>query len=197
MARISMCSSVVVRLTRTIEGRGSERGVEGAPYMLLSGWMIVGFLFGILAGSVVTDLELTTATPKGWHFWRSTRHGLLLAALATSWVIILALLISYRIAYAYWSDPWVTERAFVAGTIVGAVGAPWAWLHFSRRFGSHGADHRKASDALIRARAEAIWVAEGRPVGQQDKHWERAEQELVQVEATAIEISEKSASQEI
>jgi hypothetical protein len=40
-------------------------------------------------------------------------------------------------------------------------------------------------EARIRDRAHAIWVEEGRPVGQERKHWERAAAEVDAEESTA------------
>lgn len=38
-------------------------------------------------------------------------------------------------------------------------------------------------EALIRDRAYAIWLAEGRPLGRQDEHWRRAEAQIGDEEA--------------
>ena len=38
-------------------------------------------------------------------------------------------------------------------------------------------------EALIRDRAYAIWLSEGRPLGRQDEHWRRAEAQIGDEEA--------------
>lgn len=40
-------------------------------------------------------------------------------------------------------------------------------------------------DALVRERAHAIWLEEGRPEGQAEQHWSRAETEFADAEAAA------------
>ena len=48
-------------------------------------------------------------------------------------------------------------------------------------------------ESLIRERAYAIWLAEGRPAGRQEAHWQRAEQEIGAQEIGAQEAARGSA----
>ncbi len=162
-----------------------------------TGWTIAGFLFGVIAGTLATDLDRENTFIDWLHFWRAPLRQRWLARAIVAWALVFFVLIVLRLGYLHWSDPWTREGEFVVGTITGAVGAPWVWLHFSRRFGSNAEKNEVLRDDLIRARARAIWLAENQPSGKQDQHWETAERELIETENTAVNASEKSATQEI
>jgi hypothetical protein len=96
-----------------------------------------------------------------------------------------------------WFSSWTRERAFVIGAIVGAICAPWAWLHFKRQFGWDHTIEEAVRNVWIRARALTIWQEEGKPEGRAEEHWEQAKKEFEEAEDKLLSISEKLGAQEL
>jgi hypothetical protein len=158
----------------------------------LSAWFVTGFALGALAGTLVTDLtrEEVIQSEKFKHtfrFWQWSRQQSLVFT-TLLWVFLLA--VTIILDDGFWKN-------LLGGTIVGAVAAPWIWLHFVRNFGAHQGPDQAGRDKLITARAHQIWLEQSQPVDRASEHYAAAEKEFEEIEQRMVETSAKSAEQEL
>jgi Protein of unknown function (DUF2934) len=173
---------------------------------LFSAWFAIGFALGAIAGTLATDLtrqeilqnEKFNYTLRFWQW--SRQQSLAFVALLWTTLLFAAIISALWLGPRTWwqnllPDDWWKD--LLIGTIVGAVAAPWIWLHFVRHFGDGGNPELAGRDELITARAHQFWLEQGQPTGRADEHYATAKKELEAVEQRAVETSAKSAEQQL
>lgn len=164
---------------------------------LIFAWFVAGVVLGAVAGTLATDLTRQELLQKDQfsrspRFWQWSRKQLLVFV-ALLWVTLLVA----TIIATLWSGTSEWWKNLIVGSLVGAAGAPWVWLHFVRQFGTNGELAGRERDALITARAHQLWLEQGQPTGRAHEHYAAAEKEVDDAEQRAIERSAKSAEQQL
>lgn len=156
-------------------------------------WSVVGFILGAIVGSLATDLTREDYWSGDFrptrHFWKVRQQSL--AVVGGLWVFLLVLA-----AVSLWLGAPAWLQGLLAGSVIGAVAAPWLWLHFVRSFGA-GTKGLAAWQKLIEARAHEIWLEEGQPQGRGLEFYYKAEKEIAEAEQSIIETSAKFAEQQL